>query len=93
MFTVQDDDVYQFVDNPLILRTIKEEVGVQVSIAKARGQDLTPTQHRKVAFHTYTRLTYGFLIRGLRLVSSPGSHIGYHETAAAVGKNIDIIRE
>jgi hypothetical protein len=98
-FTVEDCDFCQFIQNLLLLRTIKEEVDVQVSIANTSGQDLTPTQCRKVAFRTNTRLTHGFLgcvvhchpsqctldtVCGV-WVSLSGSHIGYHETAAVVG--------
>jgi hypothetical protein len=42
-FSVDDRAVRQFIENPLWLRTIKEEVGVQVAVLKAGGQDLIPT--------------------------------------------------
>jgi hypothetical protein len=56
-FSVVDRDVCQVVENPLLLRTTKEEVGVQVVIVKAIGQDLTPTQRRKFTFCPYKMLT------------------------------------
>jgi hypothetical protein len=56
----------QFVENPLTLRTIKEEVGVQVAIVKANGQYLTHSQRRKVVSRTYSRVTHGFLRHGAR---------------------------
>jgi hypothetical protein len=46
-----------FVEKLALLRKIKEEDDVQVSIANARGQYLTPTKHRKIAFQAYTRLS------------------------------------
>jgi hypothetical protein len=49
-FTVEDRDVCKFIENPLLVCTIKEEVGVKVSIAKASIQDLTPTQRSKADF-------------------------------------------
>jgi hypothetical protein len=101
--TVEDRDVCKFVENPLLLRTLKEEVGIQVAVAKSNGQDITPYQRRKVAFRTYSRICHGFLGRGVRQkprqctmdsvrgvwVSPSGSYAGLHERAAAVGDNKD----
>jgi hypothetical protein len=50
-FSVDDHDVCQSVENPLLLCTIKEEIDVQVTISKASGQDPT-TQRRTVIFCT-----------------------------------------
>jgi hypothetical protein len=98
---VEDRDVCQFVENPLLLRKIKEEVGIQVAVAKAIGQYLTPYQRMKVASRTYSRVCHGFIghgvcwqpsqctmdtVRGV-WVSPSGSYVGFHETAAAVGDN------
>jgi hypothetical protein len=89
----------EFVENPLILRTMKEEMGLQVAMAKASGLDLTPSQRRKVESHTQSRMTHGFIgdgvhrqpsqctmdtVRGMR-VSSSGSYVGFHDTAAGGG--------
>jgi hypothetical protein len=60
-FTVDDRNMCQFVENPLLFCTLKEEVGVQVTKVKAISQYMTPTPRRKVAFRTCTRLTHGFL--------------------------------
>jgi hypothetical protein len=105
--TFDDHNVCRFIENPLLLYIIKEEVDIQVSIAKAGDQDLIPTHCRKVDFRTYTRLTYGCLGRGVRhhpsqctldmvhciCVSSSGSHVGYHEPATAVGHGVNDLED